>query len=827
MNLTNNSNRIRAILGPTNTGKTYFAIERMLGYSSGMIGFPLRLLARENYDRITSLKGKGAVALITGEEKIVPPNPQWFVCTVESMPMDRAVDFLAIDEIQLCGDVERGHIFTHRLLNSRGRHETMFLGADTIRPIIKKLIPEAEIEDRNRFSKLRYSGARKISRLPRRSAIVAFSVNEVYSIAELVRRQRGGTAVVLGALSPRTRSAQVALYQKGEVDYMVATDAIGMGLNMHVDHVAFAGFRKFDGKRMRQLSPAEIGQVAGRAGRYMNDGTFGVTNDIKPLGADIVDLVENHNFESMKEIYWRNAQLDYKSPKHLLKSLEVLPPRPELIPSRVAEDHEMLLHLSNDPAVRKIATNPDTLRRLWEVCQIPDFRKTLVDNHFGLLREIYLHLNQNYGRLPEDWVAAQIGHLDCENGGIDSLTVRIAHIRTWTYVSHRAEWLDNAIYWQERTRDIEDRLSDSLHKKLAQRFIDRKAAMFHRKRDGGCLLTCLTADGILQVEGEEVGRLEGLKFIPSDDALCDKVIMSAALRALRQGMKGRVAALVGSCDDDFELSLCGAILWRKSPIARIKRGSAALKPGVLLVRNENIENQQRQQIERRITRWLFSYLQTEFDSLLPLLSADCPASVRGLLFRLVEGLGSTPRNTLSPQLAGIDPAGRKFLKSENVKVGISSIYIPELLTNKKVRLRALLWATANQHSVPAIGSKDRRVGHEVSKASKSFWLSTGHFTFGGRALRIDRVEKLASILRRRGRQGPFLVTPDLLELADCNKGNFAALAKCLGFRTSIDEMGLTLKPRATAKRKSAGAAMRQRQINPDSPFAALKDLIER
>ncbi|MEE2934195.1 MAG: helicase-related protein [Pseudomonadota bacterium] len=827
MNFKNSSKRIRAILGPTNTGKTYFAIERMLGYSSGMIGFPLRLLARENYDRILSIKGRGAVALITGEEKIIPPNPQWFVCTVESMPMDRPVDFLAIDEIQLCGDAERGHIFTQRLLNSRGHHETMFLGAETIKSVIRKLVPDVEIEDRSRLSKLRYSGAKKITRLPRRSAIVAFSANEVYSIAELVRRQRGGTAVVLGALSPRTRNAQVALYQKGEVDYMVATDAIGMGLNMHVDHVAFAGFRKFDGKRMRQLSPAEIGQVAGRAGRYMNDGTFGVTNDIKPLAADIVDVVENHNFEALKTIFWRNSKLDYKSPRNLLKSLEILPPRPELMPSRVAEDHEALLHLSNDTKVKKIATSPDALRRLWEVCQIPDFRKTLVDNHFWLLREIYLHLNQNYGRLPEDWVAAQIGHLDNENGGIDTLTVRIAHIRTWTYISHRAEWLDNSIYWQERTRNIEDRLSDLLHKKLAQRFIDRKAAMFHRKRDGGSLLTSVTANGILQVEGEKVGRLEGLKFIPSDDALGDKAIMSAALRGLRQGMKGRVASLVASCDDDFGLSLCGVISWRKSPIARLKRGSAALKPGVLLDRNENIDNQQRQQIEQRIARWLFLYLQSEFEPLTSLLSADCPASVRGLLFRVAEGLGSTPRNILSPQLNGIDLAGRKFLKSENVKVGISSIYIPELITNKKVRLRALLWATANQHSVPAILFEGRRAGHEASKASKNFWLSTGHFTFGDRALRIDRVEKLASILRRRGRQGPFLVTPDLLGLADCNKVNFAALAKCLGYRTSVDEMGLTLKPRAKAKRKLAGSATRHAQINSDSPFAALKDLIGR
>ena len=578
---------------------------------------------------------------------------------------------------------------------------------------------------------------------------------------------------------------------------------------------------------MRNLSSAEIGQVAGRAGRHMNDGTFGVTNDVKPFNDQIVNSVENHKFNALKKIYWRSGQLDYRSPSLLLRSLNIPPMRTELIPSRIAADQEALMQLSSDAEVEKIARNPAAVRQLWEVCQIPDFRKTLLDHHVRLLRETYLLLNRNTGRLPEDWVANQIGQLDSEIGGIDSLTARIAHIRTWTYITHRSQWLDNALYWQERTRNIEDRLSDKLHKKLAQRFIDRKAAMFHRKKNNGQLLSSINRSGKLLVEGEEVGRITGLKFIPSKDAAGDRAIMSAALRALRQGMKDHVAALVESVDEVFELSLSGEILWKKSPIAYIKKGTTALSPEIVLYQNENIDNRSRDQIERRLGEWLNFYLKYQFDPLMPCLAAECPATVRGICFHLVEGLGSTPRYNIKTLVKGIDAAGRDYLGAHRIKLGKSSIYIPELLNSGKIRLRSLLWSIAKGLSATSLMLIDGGVSYDASKAKKDFWLSTGYFTFGGRALRIDRVEKIASIMRRRSLQGPFVVTSDLFELADCNQPNFSALAGQLGFQASTDEMGLTLSLKAKPKRKPLNAVARQQKINPESPFAALKDFVTR
>ncbi|MCH8997602.1 MAG: disulfide oxidoreductase, partial [Proteobacteria bacterium] len=455
--------RVTAVLGPTNTGKTYLAIERMLGHRSGMIGFPLRLLARENYDRVVAIKGARQVALVTGEEKILPPRARYFLCTVESMPLDRPVAFLGVDEIQLCADPDRGHVFTDRLLHARGLEETMFLGAETIRPILRRLVPEAQVITRPRFSTLSYSGARKLTRLPPRSAVVAFSAAEVYAMAELLRRQRGGTAVVLGALSPRTRNAQVAMFEAGEVDYLVATDAIGMGLNLDLDHVAFAKLVKFDGRNVRRLSPAEVAQIAGRAGRHMSDGTFGTTGEVGALEPDLVEAVEAHRFDPLRALYWRNRDLDFRSPRLLLRALERRPPEPELIRVRKADDLTALAALARDPEIAELAGNPGAVRLLWEVCQVPDFQQILSDQHARLLGRIYRFLAAGEERLPEDWVARQIDRIDRSDGDIDTLTARIAHIRTWTYVANRGDWLDDAGHWQERTRAIEDKLSDALH----------------------------------------------------------------------------------------------------------------------------------------------------------------------------------------------------------------------------------------------------------------------------------------------------------------------------------------------------------------------------
>ena len=507
--------QVKAILGPTNTGKTHFAIERMLGHANGMIGFPLRLLARENYDRIVSQKGSHSVALITGEEKIIPKNPKWFVCTVESMPLNRPVEFLAVDEIQLCADADRGHIFTDRLLNARGNSETLFLGSDTMGPILRALIPEILIDERLRMSTLSYAGAANITRLPRRSAIVGFSVDNVYELAERVRRQKGGAAVVLGALSPRTRNAQMAMYQAGEVDYMVATDAIGMGLNMDVNHVAFTGMRKFDGHRTRNLAPVEVGQISGRAGRYMNDGTFGTTAGHGPLPDKLIGAVESHRFDPISSIQWRSRDLDYRSPKSLLKSLHRSPHRLELLRAREAEDQRSLFALTRDEDVMARTGTPDMVRLLWDVCQIPDFRKIMPDHHTSFLRQVFLHLAGEGGRLDETWVKVQIDQLKSTAGDIAALTGRLAAIRIWTYISHRGNWLADPPHWQQQAGAIEDALSDALHDRLTQRFVDRRATYIDRKRGAGAqLLSAVTVRGDVVVEGQSVGTMQGVDFIP-------------------------------------------------------------------------------------------------------------------------------------------------------------------------------------------------------------------------------------------------------------------------------------------------------------------------
>ncbi|MBT5413298.1 MAG: disulfide oxidoreductase, partial [Rhodospirillaceae bacterium] len=567
--------RVVAVLGPTNTGKTHLAVERMLGHATGMIGFPLRLLARENYDRVVRLKGRGQVALITGEERILPARPRWYVCTVESMPMDREVDFLAVDEVQMAADADRGHVFTDRLLHARGREETMFLGAETIRPLLRRLVPEAAVESRPRFSKLTYAGPRKLTRLPRRSAVVAFSAAEVYEIAELMRRQRGGAAVVLGALSPRARNAQVGMYQAGEVDHLVATDAIGMGLNMDIHHVAFARLNKFDGRVMRRLSASELGQIAGRAGRYMRDGTFGTTDAVGALDPDLVEAIEGHRFEPLRRLAWRNADLDFASLPGLLASLEEAPPDPALWRKTDAEDHLSLIALARRAEVAARARDPAALRLLWEVAQVPDFRKILSDTHIGLLARLYGHLSGPGGRLPADWVAGQVARIDRMDGDIDTLTGRIAHIRSWTYISHRGDWLDDAAHWQERALAIEDRLSDALHERLTQRFVDRRTAVLVRRMDEDeKLIGAVRENGEVLVEGEHVGRLDGFRFLPDASAEGEdaRAILTAARRSLRDEILRRVAALEGAPDRTFGLRGDGRITWRGAVIARLAPG---------------------------------------------------------------------------------------------------------------------------------------------------------------------------------------------------------------------------------------------------------------
>ena len=598
--------RLTAVLGPTNTGKTHFAIERMLAHRSGMIGLPLRLLAREVYDKIVRLKGAADVALITGEERIVPKFPRYFVCTVEAMPLDIPVAFLAVDEIQLCADPERGHVFTDRLLNARGEEETMFLGADTMRGAIQRLVPDTHFITRPRFSDLAYTGAKKLTRLPRRSAIVAFSAEDVYGLADLMRSQRGGAAVVMGALSPRTRNAQVALYQSGEVDFLIATDAIGMGINMDVDHVAFAAREKFDGVTVRLLKPEEIGQIAGRAGRYMNDGTFGVTADAEPLDPELVAQVENHRYDPVRVLQWRNDALDFGGIDRLLASLDAPPPARGLIKARPASDHWTLQTLARDEDIRARASDRDGVHKLWEACRLPDFRKLTPDEHAHLVAQIYRHLMSAAGVLPEDWMARQIARLDVVDGDVDTLPGRLAQIRTWTYAAHRQGWTRDPAHWQEVTRAVEDRLSDALHERLTQRFIDRRTALLMRHlRDEEYLELSLDDSGAVALGGEHVGKLEGFRFAPDPRAegIHGRTLRAAALKGLEGEIERRARALATAKDADITLSEHARLWWSGAVVAKLVKGAHPLMPQIELAADDILKNGSRDLVAR-LEAWL-------------------------------------------------------------------------------------------------------------------------------------------------------------------------------------------------------------------------------
>ncbi|BBK29551.1 ATP-dependent RNA helicase SUPV3L1/SUV3 [Stella humosa] len=815
--------RVVAVLGPTNTGKTHLAIERMLGHATGMIGFPLRLLARENYDRIVRLRGAAAVALVTGEEKIIPANPRYFVCTVESMPLDRMVDFLAIDEVQLAADPERGHIFTARLLHARGQSETMLLGSDTMRAIVRRLVPEAEFVERPRFSTLSYVGERKVTRLPPRSAVVAFSVSDVFEIAELVRRQRGGTAVVLGALSPRARNAQVGMYQAGEVDYLVATDAIGMGLNMDVDHVAFARLAKFDGRAPRRLTAAEIGQIAGRAGRHMSDGTFGTTADIGPMEPEIVEAVENHRFDPVNGVFWRNSRLDMRSLDRLVASLDQRPPSGLLVRAREADDERVLAALRRMPDIVQRARTPDGVRRLWEVCQVPDFRKTMSDTHTRLLAQIYRHLSGGSGRLPEAWVAGHLARMDRSDGDIDTLVARIAHVRTWTYITHRGDWIGDAAHWQDRARTIEDKLSDALHDRLTQRFVDRRAAMLVRRlATDDDLLAAVARDGTVMVEGHPVGRIDGFGFRP--DALGEeeaRPLLAAARRVLPADIALRVRRAAADPDDAFRLAPDGTIAWEGAPIARLAAGATFLAPAVLVHDSEFLTAPLREALRRRLAARVEAEVAATLAPLFRLerLALDGPG--RGLAFQLAEAQGCLHRAGAEPQLAALSPADRAVLTRAGVRFGAEWVYLAPLLRPAAVALRAILWMAAAEEPGAAPIPHPGRLGVPgEAGVSPDFYRAIGYPLLGPRALRVDRLEALSAAARRLARGGPFAATPEIASLADARLADLPGMLVALGYRMIVEGTATTFVP-VSRRRGGRPALPPQPPPEPDGLFAAL------
>ena len=831
--------RTVAVLGPTNTGKTHLAMERMLGHASGMMGFPLRLLARENYERAVAARGAERVALITGEEKIVPAGARYFLCTAESMPIDRRVDFVGLDEVQMCADPERGHIFTERLLNIRGAAETMLLGAETMRPVLRALVPDAEYISRPRFSTLTYTGPRKITRLPRRAAVVAFSAAEVYAIAELVRRQRGGAAVVLGALSPRTRNAQVGMFQAGEVDYLIATDAIGMGLNMDLDHVAFAATRKFDGRAPRALSAAEMAQIAGRAGRHMNDGTFGTAAEVGSLDPDIVARIESHSFDPLTAVYWRNDRLRFDSVATLMRSLARPPEQPGLIRAREADDERALAELTRDTELAALAQGRNAVMLLWEVCRIPDFRKVMSDAHARLLGRIYRFLVAPGGRLPTDWLASQVTRVERTDGDIDTLMQRIAAVRIWTYVAHRGDWVDDAGHWQERTHVAEDRLSDALHERLTQRFVDRRTAvLMGRLRDKDALDAIVESDGAVTVEGHEVGRLRGFQFLTGEaptDSRAAKAVASAARRALDGELSRRLRHLEEAGDDAFALDSAGHVTWAGAPVARLAPGASILRPALTTDLSETVNGPARERIRQRLSRWLEAHVRQRLAPLFNARGAALEGIARGLIFELTEAMGSLPRAPLQAQVAGLDAEARRSLRRLGIVIGRDSIFMPALLKPAAVALRALLWANQRGIAAPPAPAPGRVSLPADDNLPTGFYEAVGFRVAGRLAVRIDILERLAEQAWTLAATGPFAVGPEMLNLLGCQDDDLAAVLADIGFVRHVEDDGSVrfVRPsRDAAQRQRQSAAREERTLQrrkghsvaSESPFAKLREI---
>ncbi|MGZ5933240.1 MAG: helicase-related protein [Rhizomicrobium sp.] len=841
------ASRVTAILGPTNTGKTHFAIERMLAHKSGMIGLPLRLLAREVYDKVVRLKGANLAALITGEEKIVPPNAKYFVCTVEAMPLDIGAAFLAIDEIQLCADPERGHVFTDRLLHARGEEETVFLGADTMRGAIQRFVPRTYFMTRSRFSDLAYTGSKKLTRLPRRSAVVGFSAEDVYGIAELIRRQRGGAAVVLGALSPRTRNAQVELYQSGDVDFLVATDAIGMGINMDVDHVAFSSLEKFDGLGVRPLRPEELGQIAGRAGRHMNDGTFGVTGDAEPLPDEIVARIEGHRYDPVRVLQWRNSALDFRSLDALLASLEEPPPTKGLVKARPSSDYIALRHLSGDEDVRALATSRDAVHRLWEACQLPDFRKLSVDEHVKLVRTIFLHLMGDDGVLPDDWLAGQIARLDQTEGDVATLSGRLAQIRTWTYAANRPGWTKDSAHWQAATRVIEDKLSDALHEKLTERFVDRRTSvLMKRLRDDDDLNLTLDDSGGVAIGGELVGKLEGFRFEADARAegIHGRTLRAAAMRGLEGEFFRRARRLVEAADKDITLSEHGKIWWDGAVVASLVAGSSSLEPKVSVLADTNLKGDLRDEIQTRLDKWVAERIAVRLEPLLALRTAmeakagtehALPAAARGIAHQLLESFGSLDRASIAlPD--DIRPLLRA-LKIFGVWFGRRTIYLSRMLRPEAASLLALLWSVWHKlEKMPAPPQPGLTSFANDGNLPAPFLAAAGFRIVAKRAIRVDMLDRLEEELEKgatSGAQAESLL-PKLVSLLGCSNDELREVLSELGWR--IVDVADTGQGVAKVWRKTRERHVRRRrdrddapkiEVRSDSPFAELAVLIRK
>ena len=824
---------VTAVLGPTNTGKTHLAIERLVAHSSGIIGLPLRLLAREVYTRVVERIGADQVALVTGEEKIKPDKARYWIATVEAMPRDLDVAFVAVDEIQLAADLDRGHVFTDRLLNHRGREETLLIGSLTVKPLVEALIPGVHVVTRPRLSNLSFAGDRKISRLPPRSAIVAFSAEEVYAIAELIRRHRGGAAVVLGALSPRTRNAQVALFEAGEVDYLVATDAIGMGLNLDVHHVAFASRQKFDGFQFRDLNAAEIGQIAGRAGRHMRDGTFGSTGRCEPFEPELVEAVENHRFDPLRVLQWRNRDLDTRTLSGLLATLAEVPGEPGLTRALVADDEAALVILAREEEPRRLAATPEAVRRLWEVCALPDYRRISPAGHADLVGGIFAFLMRE-GRVPADWFARHLAMVDRTDGDIDTLSQRLAHVRTWSFVANRPDWLADPEHWQGLTRRIEDSLSDALHERLAARFVDRRTSVLMRRlREKASMEAEITASGEVTVEGQHVGQLLGFSFVPDPGAEgteAKAALRNAAAQALAGEIEGRAERFASAPDTSLVLSNDGTIRWTGNPVAKLEPGDHIYRPHLRILADEQLTGPAREKVEIRLKAWIAAHIVRLLGAAQELeTAADLTGLARGIAFRLSESLGIIERSKVAHDLKSLDQPGRAALRAKGVRFGAYHVYMPALVKPGPRILAAQLWALRH-------GGLDQRgideIAHLAGSGRTSFpveaeiarglYLAAGFRAFPTRAVRVDILERLADLIRPAIAYRPgttpgdpppgaaddegFVQTGAMTSLVGTSGEGFAEILKSLGYVAEARQGPAISVPLVPARTKPAPAA---------------------
>tara|TARA_B100000700_G_scaffold305573_1_gene379706 strand:- start:432 stop:2924 length:2493 start_codon:yes stop_codon:yes gene_type:complete len=824
-------NKITAVLGPTNTGKTFLAIETMLSFDSGMIGFPLRLLAREVYDKIVKKTNPNKVALITGEEKIIPLGAKYYLCTVESMPIDKKLDFVGVDEIQMCSDQERGHIFTDRLLNLRGEKLTMLMGSNSMKNIILKLNEDTEFINKERFSKLSYIGHKKISRIDRKSAIIAFSAEEVYAIAELVRRQKGGAAIVMGSLSPKTRNAQVSLYQSGDVDFLVATDAIGMGINMDLDNVYFSNLKKFDGKKLRRLNLSEIGQIAGRAGRYLNDGFFGVTGECDQISSEYVELLEKHKFDEIHTVFWRNSNLNFKSGNALLKSLDERPNKYWLKRIYECEDEKVLKHILRGMENLEIFNNEKELNLLWECCQIPDFVKKTYGNHLEVVTKVFNFLKEKPGKISNSYMKQQLSNLDNLDGNVDSISNRIANVRTWSYVSNKINWVENQDFWIERTKSLEDKLSDKLHEELTKSFIDKRASILARglKQDI-TFKTEIVKNEKVMIDNQFIGRLKGLKLeLDLKIGTLDtdiKSLKKAARQSIGPEFKKRIEQIINS--GLLELKNDFRIFWNGFPIAKLIPGKDYLDPDISLLIDDIIEHDQQKKLKIFLEKWIKEKISSSLKSLIQLKTLkEKNSSIRALAYQLYENNGVVKRKNVLDFIKNLGQDERKILRNLGVKFGRYHIFLYKLLKPEAVLIRTLLWKNYHQKYFDLAPPKFGLNFIENDKyKNKNFMLLCGFEKFDNYFVRIDILERLFIKIISTNKDNnevkkEIKLVPDMLNLLGCKKESFIKLIQNMDYKTIEKDKEIFFKynPNKTKPKKFK----RDSQVL-DNPFNILKNI---